>query len=123
MLYYVISQDFDKSDDAFEVIKQNTHDKSIVETQVGEPENNWERTIYGFQVVTDENSQSQITITGKLESQATHYLTMYCENLAGKTSSPKNMTWVQKTNSGKPLLIRMDFFTGSSVNNYSLALD
>eukprot|EP00828_Plagiopyla_frontata_P045699 TRINITY_DN7898_c0_g1_i7.p4 TRINITY_DN7898_c0_g1~~TRINITY_DN7898_c0_g1_i7.p4 ORF type:complete len:143 (-),score=8.56 TRINITY_DN7898_c0_g1_i7:156-584(-) len=48
---------------------------------------------------------------------------MYCENLVGKVSEYKNISWMQVSNSGKPLVIRMHFYKGSVVNNYSVGLN
>eukprot|EP00828_Plagiopyla_frontata_P045697 TRINITY_DN7898_c0_g1_i3.p2 TRINITY_DN7898_c0_g1~~TRINITY_DN7898_c0_g1_i3.p2 ORF type:complete len:112 (-),score=12.37 TRINITY_DN7898_c0_g1_i3:5-340(-) len=60
--------------------------------------------------------RNRVVIQGKLEAGATYYLRMYCENLVGKVSEYKNISWMQVSNSGKPLVISCLLYTSDAAD-------
>ena len=61
-------------------------------------------------------TEYQITITGKLQSEATHYLRMFCVNQMDTASESKNINWKQASNGGKPLISTMKFESKNNTN-------
>jgi hypothetical protein len=65
----------------YDTVKAATLDVNIPETLVGDVYTNPYRAIYGYHLAPTEDHYETITVTEKLKSEATYYVSMWCYDL------------------------------------------
>eukprot|EP00828_Plagiopyla_frontata_P030870 TRINITY_DN4068_c0_g1_i2.p1 TRINITY_DN4068_c0_g1~~TRINITY_DN4068_c0_g1_i2.p1 ORF type:complete len:399 (+),score=68.77 TRINITY_DN4068_c0_g1_i2:112-1197(+) len=93
-----------------------TIDNNLLQTELGIFKENPARTFYGYRVVIVESIGEGLGLEGKVQSEAMYYARMYCVNRMGIESEAKDISWKQKSNSAKPIIITMNFISQNKTN-------
>eukprot|EP00828_Plagiopyla_frontata_P030888 TRINITY_DN406_c0_g3_i2.p1 TRINITY_DN406_c0_g3~~TRINITY_DN406_c0_g3_i2.p1 ORF type:complete len:524 (+),score=43.65 TRINITY_DN406_c0_g3_i2:1493-3064(+) len=116
-LYYIVSQDYNKTEIDYIKIKSASEDLFISQTDIGTVYNNPARSIYGFMSAPTAQASNEIQFEENLQSEAKYYMRTYCVNLISVASEPQDVSWVQASNGGKPLIAK--FEVGTNTTNSS----